>query len=352
MRNQRNKPFTIHNCGFFYGILLWLAVLLLACTWSTLRAPDPTPTPIPYPVGVGSVEDDLDKLPGYRAEFTVDFEGTRHSRPANGRIETTTEVVHAPPALHYTFYQTGQLPQAKIPAGVSEFYRIEERVYLKKAGETLWTQFAGPQAVPADFDFLDLQRLVVLPLTVATPPLTQTLKGMTVTHFVFTETNLLDPHILFERAQGEVWLASEGYVARYTLSGTLRITLPDSKSHLFDEGQLNLRYTLTPLREDFSIEPPVEVPTTNLLNNLPRLPDADVVSAFPDLVEYLSATPPVSATHFYQNELTAQQWVEESAAVFEEKARLVFSKDGRTLTIIITPLDNSQNIKVLLNISK
>ena len=144
--------------------------------------------------------------------------------------------------------------------------------------------------------------------------------------------------------------ASGEYVVQYTISTTQRVTLPDPQAHLFDRGQFTLHYTLHELDEDFSINPPADFPTTNTLNNLPRLPDAEMVAVFPDLVEYVSATTPVSATQFYQNELAAQEWTTETVSVFAEKARLVFSKENQTLTIIITPADTGERINVLLDI--
>ena len=81
------------------------------------------------------------------------------------------------------------------------------------------------------------------------------------------------------------------------------------------------------------------------------LPLEWIISVFPDLVEYVSATTPLSATQFYQNELAALTWTEEHASIFQEKARLTFAKDGQILTIIITPVGDSQKIKVVLDIN-
>jgi len=331
-----------------YLLIVWAS--LLACGVSNqLTSPVPTPTPVLYPIGPVSVHDNLADVQSYRTQLTVDFSGNRNGDVVKGNIETSTEVTQAPEALHHTFQLTGQLP--KTMAGVSEYYRFDDQVYLKKAGDTLWSQFIGANTTPNAMGFLDLEKLIVLPLTVTTPPVTETLNGLPVTRYIFDETNLSDPGVIFDHAQGEVWVAIPGdYVVKYVISTTQRVTLPDPTTHLFDEGQLILHYEMSDVDAAFTIDPPADFPTTNILTNLPQLSDAEIVSAFPDLIEYISATTPISATQFYQNELAAQDWAEENVSVFAEKARLVFSKEDQTLTIIITPSDDNQNIKILLDI--
>jgi hypothetical protein len=311
----------------------------------------PTPTVARFTIGPTSANSDLGKLKSYRTHLTVDFTGNRNGEVARGHIETSTEVIQQPPALHHYLKVDGQIPKTKIPPGVSEFFRINDRVYLKKAGDNLWSQFTGADTTPDQVGFFDLESLITLPLTVSTPPVTETLDGLSVQHYRFSEADLTHPNIIFDQAQGEVWVASPGgYVVQYVISTSLRIVIPDPKAHLIDQGQLILRYTLTDVDADFTITPPADIPTNNTLNNLPRLPDAEIISVFPDLVEYLSATTPLSATQFYQNELAALEWTEEHASIFQEKARLTFAKDGQILTIMITPVADSQNIKILLDI--
>jgi len=335
-------------------LLMWGS--LLACGVSSqLMSPVPTPSPVQYAIGPNSIRDNLAGLPGYRTQLTIDFSGKRNGDAVQGTVEASTEVTEKPEAQHYTSRLEGHLP--KFPAGVSEYYRFGDQVYLKKVGDTLWSQFTVADAdlatntTPASMGFLDLEKFIVLPSTVATPPFTETLSGLPVIRYSFTETDLSDPDVILDRAQGEVWVADPGdYVVKYVLSTTQRVTLPNPATHLFDEGQLTLHYEMSDVGGDFTIAPPADFPTTNILANLPRLSDAEIVSAFPDLLEYVSATTPLSATQFYQSELTAQEWTEDNVAVFVEKARLVFSKDDQTLTIIITPLNDGQHIKVLLDV--
>jgi hypothetical protein len=197
--------------------------------------------------------------------------------------------------------------------------------------------------------FLALERLITLPRVVSTPPVSKTLNGFNVQHYHFSEADLTNPNLIFDQAQGEVWVAiPDNYVVQYALSTTLRVSLPDPQINLFDQGQLILHYTLTDVDADFTIIPPVNIPTNNTLSNLPPPPDARLISVFPDLVEYGSTASAPTITQFYQEKLPTLEWAEEHTTVFEEKARLTFVKEGQILTIIITPSDDPQTIKVVL----
>lgn len=315
-------------------------------------SPLPTPTVAQFAIGPRSVSSGLSELKSYRTHLTVDFTGNRNGEAAAGHVEASTEVIQQPAALHHYLRLDGHFPRATLPNGVSEFLRINDQVYLKKAGDNVWSQFTGPDTTPGQVGFFELERLIALPLTVSTPPVTKTLDSLIVQHYRFSQADLTHPNIIFDQAQGEVWVATPGdYVVQYVISTSLRITIPDPKAHLFDQGQLRLHYTLTDVDADFTIIPPADIPTNNTLSNLPRLPDAEIISVFPDLVEYVSATTPLSATQFYQNELATLTWTEEHASIFQEKARLTFAKDGQILTIIITPVGDSQKIKVVLDIN-
>jgi hypothetical protein len=328
-------------------------IVALACglTPTPEPSPQPTPTPAQFAIGPTSASSGLSELKSYRSNLTVDFTGKRNGEVARGHIEALTEITRQPPARHDYFRIDGQIPQAKIPTGVSEFFQIGDQVYLKKAGDTLWSQFAAQNVSPAQVGFFELERLITLPATVSTPPITETLNGLSTQHYRFSETDLTDPHVVFEQTQGEVWIATPGrYVVQYALSTTLRVIIPPPQAHLLDHGQLTLRYALTDVDADFTVTPPANIPTNNTLSNLPHLPDAEIVSVFPSLVEYTSATSPISATQFYQDELAGLEWTEDTVAIFNEKSRLTFSKERQTLTIIITSVDDRQKIKVVLAI--
>lgn len=299
-----------------------------------------------------SVSDNLNELDSYRLQLSLTFTGTRSGQPAAGSIESLVEVTRQPAALHQYLQTTADIPQAGSVPGESQFFWTGDKTYVKKGSTGPWFSFSSGPVTPDQFGFFELERLITLPDTVAAPPRFANLAGRSIQQYRFDESNLSDPNVIFEDAAGELWLTTIGnYVVRYEISASLRIIIPDPQVHLFDEGQVSLRYTLSDINSNLTITPPVEALTvTNSLSDLPRLPDADIISVFPGFLEYTSAITPVGAALFYRDELTGQDWVEESLSAFNEKARLVYSREGQKVTILINPANVPDKIKVSLSL--
>jgi hypothetical protein len=311
-------------------------------------------TPIstqPFAPGLISANDRLAALRSYRANLIVEFEGTRNGHPASGRLESLIEVTREPAVLHQYLKVDTILPNPEIISGTAEFYRVSDKVYVKKGDEGHWSTFTDGSVSPDTLGFFALDRLIILPSIVSQPSQPELLDDLKVQRFTFTESDLTEPNIIFEKAAGDLWLAEPGnYLAQYVISATLRIVIPDPKAYIFDQGHFNLHYTLSDVNANFDIIPPQAVLTkSDPLGALPRLPDAEIVSVFPTFIEYTSSVTPVNAALFYRDELTAQEWTEDNAEIFNEKARLIFSKEGQTLTIVINLHEDRQRIKVLLD---
>ena len=341
---------------FGRGLLFLIAVtVLLACSlnspWFGAAAPEPTATAMPFTVGLDSVSSDLDALSAYRVNLIVEFEGIRADQRAAGQIESLTEVTRQPPALHQSVKTELVTPTNRIANGLAGFVRVENTVYAKEAGQAGWLALSNSDTSPADFGLPTLDWLIFLPATVSNPPQFETLQELSVRHYRFNEKDLASPNIIFEQAQGDLWLATHGnFLIQYVISATVRVVIPDPQADLFDRGQLNLRYTLTDINGDLTITPPPDADTNpDALKNLPRLADAKLISVMPSLIEYTSVISPISATLFYQDELSAREWTEEHSEIFNEKSQLRFSKNGQSLTVIITPSDPDR-IKVVLNL--
>jgi hypothetical protein len=354
----------------YLSLLSVLFIINLACNLAIpssfnqpSQPPGATPTPVSspaieptqpgYSLGLTSVGDNLAQLESYRTALTVDFNGTQGGQSSSGRIETLTEVNQKSSALHYVLTVDAAIPQLDAVAGRSELFQVNHQIYITRAGETIWFEAQTQRFAPDDFGFLEPAQLIVLPASVSTPPQPETLNGLPALRYHFSQADLNSSALIFNQAQGDVWLAQPGnYVVQYMLSAELQMVAPLPNAHILDEGSLNLRYTLTNANTDFTILPPgaaVKVDAGSLAD-LPRLPDAEITSVFPGLVEYTSASSPLSATLFYRDELASRGWQENSSDIFTEKARLTFSKTGQTLTIIITPAGEPDKIKILLDL--
>jgi hypothetical protein len=224
---------------------------------------------------------------------------------------------------------------------------------MKRAGEKFWFE-AQPQASisPGWMGLLEPERLMVLPATVSTPPTFETFNDVEIQHYRFTQADLSDPALIFEQAGGEAWVTIAGrYVVQYVISATVRTIAPIPNTALFDKGTFSLKYTMMDMNTSLDISPPpLDETISASLAALPRLPDAEIITVFPTLIEYTSAISPVSATLFYQDVLSDQGWTEGVATVFNEKANLTFSKDRQALTIIINPDQTPEKFKVVMDL--
>lgn len=363
---SRNWP--LINRAYFFLLLSIITITSIACgpdvsqLFSRLRTPalatetgliPPTATKVQrFTIAPTSITTNLDQLESYRARLVLDFEGTRSGQRSSGHIEAVTRINRNSSALHHVLNVEAIIPNTQ--AGLSEFFQIDRHIYIFRADETVWFETtAGRRFLPGDLGFLEPDKLVILPPTTANPPQSETLNGVDVQRYSFSEADLIDPNIIFKEAQGDLWVApTSNYVMQYVISASLKIVRPLPGAHLLDEGSLNLRYTLADMNSNLTIRRP-GIPTETNRSNLaaiPRLPNAEIVSLFPALIEYISAISSISATLFYRDELSALNWIEESSTIFNEKSNLVFSKAGQTLTILIIPDDNRAKIKILLDL--
>lgn len=336
--------------------LRWLILILSVSIWASAcnsggtPLNSATPTAALYNVAVESINSGLDALDSYQATYTATFTGTRGGQATSGMIKTEAAVDRLAGALHRTMAVEADLPQAGSGSGVSDFYRLDDKIYLVNGKEVIWFQVGpGMDITAEDVGFFDLSQLLVLPEQVDSPPETVTLNGRPARKLTFTEQDLTHPNFIFQRASGSVWLSEEeNLVQQYEISAALRILTPLPHAHILDEGQLKLTYSLTDIDGKLRISPPAGSRHSPLVD-LPRPADAAISAVYPALLEYTSAISPVSATLFYQNQLAELGWTQVLTTVFEEKAQLAFNKDDQTTTILINP-DQNKKVKVVLSL--
>jgi hypothetical protein len=309
-------------------------------------SPSPTPTPQIFNITPTSVISGLEQLDSYRANLIVDTAGVLDGKPAAGHFESLTEV-NRPQSIQRTYLYIDNPPDA--PA-ISDFYRIQNQIYIVQGEETKqFTIEAGQPYSPAAAGLLELETLIILPQRVSTQPQITTIDEHNALRYTFDQSHLNSSNLLFRQAQGEVWVAVPGnYVLQYVISATVKTIAPPT-THIIDEGSLTIRYRLADINAAIAIIPPTTDIGATPFANFPPPPEAEIIAIYPTLIEYSSAISPISATLFYQSGLPPQGWIEEQMELFEEKARLVYSKDKHRLTILITPADIPPKIKIALN---
>ncbi len=313
----------------------------------------PTPSPQPYLLKAATATNGLVWLDSYRANLIVNFAGTSNGQTSTGHIESLREFNRLLKAQHHYLNVEGTIPDPNLVTGVSEFFQLQDQIYIIQPEQAL--SFVSPkteQISSGQFGFLELESLMLLPEAVSTPPQLETLNGIKVQHYHFTQADLNSSNMVIKQARGEVWVADVGaYVFQYTLSATIKITTPLPNVPLMEEGTLKLSYILTNINSNVTIQPPrnLEITITPLAE-IPRPADAQLIATFPTLLEYHTALSPVSATLFYQAYLPTQGWTEANIELFEEKSRLIYTNTQKVVTILIAPSNTPPQNKISLNL--
>jgi hypothetical protein len=307
----------------------------------------------PVRLGPTSAGSGLDQLESYRANLILDFEGTLGGERSAGHLESLTEVNRAAAALHHYMNIEADIPNGEQANGVSEFFRINNEVYISQAGEALQFEAeSSAQTRPGDLGFYELERLIVLPRVVRAQPQLENLNGQHVLRYNFDQDDLESADLNFEQAEGDAWITVSGdYLVQYVVSATVDILTPLPNGRLMDQGRLTIQYKLTDINTSIPIASPKS--TTALkapFAEFPAPPRSELTAIYPTFIEYTSVISPISATLFYQGGLTANGWTEESTSIFNEKSRLTFSKDDQLLTIIVTPAEDPDKIKIVLDV--
>lgn len=340
-------------------VLSTLALASMACGLSAVALLAPaTPTPTPptlFSLATDSVETGLDALDRYQTSLTLDFEGERNGQLSAGHIEQTAKIDRPGHARRHSQTIEAVIPNRKSAANHIEFLQAGATIFVRQDDDVFWFEPRPNQQVsPQDFGVLPLESLLILPETVTTAPRFDTVEGVNSQQYQFTEKNLSSPDITFDRAAGTVWVAIPGNtVVRYEISGTVRAADPATTAHLLDEGTLRLSYRLERIAGPLHIEPPpLREVVPGPLADLPRLPNSEMVAAYPTLLEYSSVISPVSATLYYQTKLSELGWTETITSVFNEKARLAFARNNERVTILITPADQPPKTKIVISLDE
>jgi hypothetical protein len=307
----------------------------------------------PFTLAPASAGSGLDQLESYRANLTLDFAGTLDGEVSTGHLESLTEIDRSQAAQHRYFNADVDSSNFRSVEGISQFISIEDNIFISRPGETLKFRIEDGAAVsPGDMGFLELEELMILPSAVLEPPRIERLNDKNVLRYSFDQDDLESAEIFFERAEGEAWVTVPGdYLMQYVISATVKTLVPIPNAHLLDEGSLAIQYKLT----DINATIPITAPANPDLGQspfagFPAPPEAELTAVYPSLIEYTSVISPISATLFYQSGLTATGWAEESSSIFNEKSRLTFSKDDQQLTILVTPAEDPDKIKIVLDL--
>ncbi|NOK85070.1 MAG: hypothetical protein GFH27_549327n82 [Chloroflexi bacterium AL-W] len=324
-------------------------------TPTTSEAVDPTSPPEPEPTDVpiaetrdlSDVEGNLAELESYRLQLNISFEGTNDDgEPESGTIEMTQAFIAVSNDQHMQMVMDGT--DIDGTEGTFEFFQVDGTTYIysvEAGSEAQCFSFSSDEEAldttamlqPADFmGGIEEAKLVGK---------SEVINGINTDHYAFDQAGL--SFGLFASAQGEAWIAQDGgYMVKYLgeASGTNALFGASDV-----EGTIIWEYNLEDINTVDSIVLPPECAAQSPADDVP-VPDNAVDKAnFAGLITFSSPDTPTDVAAYYRDEMPAQGWGIGEETTFGDFITLEFTKEERTLSITISPDEESGGSDVMLN---
>ena len=201
----------------------------------------------------------LDSFSAYRVDVSSAFTGTLKGEPTSGDIVGLLEATENPEARHLRVEMNGETLKSLSPLGVIEIYDIGDTFYLQNPAGGGWLSLPAALAdamLPAEM--YNPEDSIELPATATPQPGTEMINGVVTRRYTFGPDDLPGGSANYDEVEGTIWVAVEGnYVVRFDASLTGRHdNLAVDGTTLLDEGTITMRYDLSEVNSDLSIEPP------------------------------------------------------------------------------------------------
>jgi hypothetical protein len=340
--------------------------------------PEPTDTPLPEPTDEpaaapteGEVEElDVDMLESpedldsFRSSTVISWEGTTsEGEPSSGSMSVEVEYVREPQAQHVTMSgDIDELEEMGLADGeMLEIYLVEGNMYMNLYGS--WVQ------APAEETGFDANELafvateeMLTSLEDATYEGRTTYNGISVKHYTFDETAFgsddVEDEVQFEQANGNIYVAVEGnYLVHMdmTMSGSNMEVPTGEAGEPLQDGSMEIVMDLSDINEPITIVVPEEALSSGEPpEDIPVPEDAEELQVidFMGMVTFMSPSTPEEVADFYATAMPENGWTEESADEMEGMFMLEYSKEGRTVSIMVITDEETNKTSVLISVAE
>lgn len=316
----------------------------------------PTATPEPEEEEVALNEEQLaalEKLESYRQVIRFTSKGSdAEGKPIDTEGEIITEFNRADNARHMVMNFVDNSDPAATQSPV-EVFQIGTDLIMFAGDDVGWIRISTEDSPFSDPDlammtsgnvFTDLENMRrVRP--------DEKIGGINSRHYQFDNTAVLSK--LFDegmdnvQANGDVWIAKDGgFLTKYSMV----IEVDGGSGGMFDptmtKGTMTMDFELQDVNSDITIEAPEDaMASTNLAgfdSAFPMPEDASIQAASANFTILTSAMPVADVVAFYDEALAELGWTKDESGSMSmgDMASLSFSKDGVTLSLIVS-LDSS-----------
>ncbi len=307
----------------------------------------------PEALDLANVSAGLGDLNSYKASFNMTFEGQDNGQPKTSTFSYTEEFVKDPAAKRTVITSMGALlggsagtPTPDQGSGSIESIEVGGKQYSKMGDIcTQVTADSGPQA-----NTMMDPNSIIGDVRGAQRVGNETVNGVPTVHYKIDATGL--QALGYLNSDGDVWVADPGnYVVKYTFQATAT-----GKESFFGsamgEGTVKWDYEVTNVNQPITIQAPENC--GGAAQDIPMMTDAQEQAAFGGMSTYSTASKFADVAAFYQKEMKAQGWTETEGTGMSTEGMSMksYTKDGRTVQIVITADTSSGKTTVMITEAK
>jgi hypothetical protein len=309
-----------------------------------------SPTATPEALDLANVSAGLGELNSYKASFAMTFEGKENGQPKTGTLSFTEEFVKDPPAKRTVITGLGAMsggdtgtPEPGQTSGI-ESIEVGGKQYSKMGDIcTQVTADSGPQA-----NTMMDPGSIIGGVRGAQRVGNETINGVPTVHYKIDATGL--ETLGYFNGNGDVWVADSGnYVVKYTFQATGSDKFFGSSN---SEGTIKWDYEVSDVNQPIIIQAPENC--GGAAEDIPMMSDAQDQAAFGGMSTYSTPSKFADVVAFYEKELKAKGWTETegSGMSTEGMSTKSYTKDGRTIQVVITADTSSDKTSVMITEEK
>lgn len=144
--------------------------------------------------------------------------------------------------------------------------------------------------------------------------------------------------------ESEVWIADERDLPAFVV----RFRLAWEGTYEGEQSTGEYLIEVTDVNTSFTIEPPAGAEDSGLPEDVPMYPNAEELVVISGNASFTSPDAPETVADFYRSELPGLGWTNQGDEVMGEMINQTWGKEGRTITLTITPQDGGSGVFIAI----
>ena len=299
-------------------------------------------------VELNNVTEGLGTLNSYKTAFTMSFEGKdKDGKPVASDLNFEEAYQKDPPAKSTKSSGLGaSSAAANLADNTIETIEVGGKSYLILGTTCTASDSSEAPTATSNFSPSGMMGGVKSSQLVGT----DNVNGVSAKHYVLDVASLVTLGA-YSNAKGEAWIADQGnFVVKYTFEATGQNALFGGSTGT--EGTIKWDYEVTSINQPVNITAPKNC--GGAAEDIPTMADATDKFATSGMSTYKSASDLKTVVDFYKKGMQANGWksTDENAVSTDAMASLTYTKDNRTVTILLTFDDSSKTTSVVITEQK